>query len=166
MGYSFRQAEIGDVMQVWGILEKAIQRRKADGSNQWQDGYPNLAVVQHDIDQGVGYVLTDGNSVVGYCAVMINDEPEYANLKGKWLTNEDFVVYHRVAIAESHLGKGLAQQMLLHIEEFALAHRIYSIKADTNFDNAGMLRIFKKLGYRHCGEVMLGGLQERHLRKC
>jgi hypothetical protein len=38
--------------------------------------------------------------IVGYVALLINDEPEYAN-RGKWLTNNDFVVFHRVAIAEN-----------------------------------------------------------------
>jgi hypothetical protein len=27
------------------ILQQAIARRKADGSNQWQDGYPNPEVI-------------------------------------------------------------------------------------------------------------------------
>jgi hypothetical protein len=31
------------------ILQQAIARRKADGSNQWQDGYPNPEVILNDI---------------------------------------------------------------------------------------------------------------------
>lgn len=149
----FRKATTADLDQIWAILEKAIERRRADGSNQWQDGYPNQAVVGNDLEKGAGYVLTDGDTVAGYCAILINDEPEYANIKGEWLTNGDFVVYHRVAISESYLGKGLAQKMLQHIDDFALSHNIKSVKADTNHDNAGMLKIFEKLGYIYCGEV-------------
>jgi hypothetical protein len=44
--------------------------------------------------------------------------------------------------------------MLKHIEDFARQHHIKSLKADTNFDNAGMLKIFEKLGYVYCGEVV------------
>lgn len=165
MEYTFRQAGAGDIPQVWEILEQAIQRRKEDGSSQWQDGYPNLSVVKSDIEKGVGYVLADGDAITGYCAVMINDEPEYAKLKGNWLTNGDFVVYHRVAIAGHYLGRGLAQRMIQHVEDFALEHNIYSVKADTNFDNAGMLRIFEKLGYTYCGEVMLRGAPRKAFEK-
>jgi hypothetical protein len=32
-------------LQIWIILQQAIARRKADGSNQWQDGYPNPEVI-------------------------------------------------------------------------------------------------------------------------
>jgi len=153
MEFKFRKAEIIDINAIWKILERAILRRKEDGSNQWQDGYPNLNVVQKDIDRNSGFVLTDEDNIVGYCAVMVNDEPEYANIQGKWLTNDNFVAIHRVAISETYLGKGLAQQIMLHVEEYAINIGIFSIKADTNFDNFAMLKIFQKLGYVFCGEV-------------
>lgn len=165
MEYLFRQAQQRDASQIWEILTLAIQRRKEDGSNQWQDGYPNPAVIQTDIENGHGYVLVDHNTIIGYCAILINDEPEYARLKGKWLTEGDFVVYHRVAISENYLGRGLAQKILLHIEDFARQHTIQSVKADTNFDNMGMLSIFKKLGYTYCGEVFFRGTPRQAFEK-
>ena len=165
MEYSFRQAQQVDAPQIWEILARAIQRRKEDGSNQWQDGYPNPAIVDGDIEKGQGYVLVDGNTIAGYCAIWINNEPAYAKLNGKWLTEGDFVVYHRVVVAESHLGKGLAQKMLLYIEDFARQHMIRSVKADTNFDNAGMLNIFRKLGYTYCGEVVFRGTPRKAFEK-
>ena len=154
MEYTFRKAVPAELDQIWEILEGGIARRKAEGSNQWQDGYPNPDVVRNDIEKGYGFVLADGSTIVGYCAVLINDEPAYADIQGKWLTEGDFVVYHRVAISDKYLGKGLAQVMLKHIEAFARQHHIKSLKADTNFDNAGMLKIFEKLGYVYCGEVV------------
>jgi len=165
MEYSFRQANTQDAASIWTILEKAIQRRREDGSDQWQDGYPNPSIIENDIAKGSAHVLTDGNTVIGYCSISINDEPEYANIEGKWLTDGDFVVYHRVALSEDYLGKGLAQTMLKHIDDFALQHNIYSVKADTNFDNAGMLRIFEKLGYQYCGEVTFRGSARKAFEK-
>jgi len=153
MEFKFRKAEITDINTIWELLQRAILRRKEDGSNQWQDGYPNLDVVKKDVDHGSGFVLTDADIIVGYCAVMVNDEPEYANIQGKWLTNDDFVAIHRVAISETYLGKGLAQKIMLHVEEYAVSNGIFSIKADTNFDNFAMLKVFEKLGYVFCGEV-------------
>ena len=67
--------------------------------------------------------------VIGYTAVLINDEPEYAKIEGKWITNDDFVVFHRVAISENQLGKGYAKQMMLSIEDYARSKGIYSVKA-------------------------------------
>ena len=71
--------------------------------------------------------------------------------------NDDFVVFHRVAISENQLGKGYAKQMMLSIEDYALNKGIYSVKADTNHDNGPMKNIFEKLGYIYCGKVYFRG---------
>ena len=165
MNNNFRKATSTDIPSIWEIVKSAIARRKQDGSNQWQDGYPNPEVIAEDIEQGVGHVLMRDDEIVGYVAVLINDEPEYAKLKGKWLTNDDFVVYHRVAIAGKWLGQGLAKELLSHIEDFTREKGITSIKADTNFDNIAMLRLFEKLGYKYCGEVYFRGSPRKAYEK-
>jgi len=122
-------------------------------------------VVKTDIQNNYGYLLTDGESIAGYCALMINNEPAYAEIDGKWLTDTDFVVYHRVAISEKHLGKGVAKKMLGYIEDFARSNNIKSIKVDTNFDNAGMLSLLEKFGYVYCGEVFFRGAARKAFEK-
>jgi GNAT superfamily N-acetyltransferase len=147
------------------MLKGAILRRKEDGSNQWQDGYPNTDVIQADIDKNTGFVLTENEIIIGYSAILINDEPEYAHIEGEWISDTDFVVFHRVAITESHLGKGLAKKMFGYIEQYALEHNIYSVKADTNHDNDAMLSIFEKSGYKFCGLVYFRGSPRRAFEK-
>jgi len=153
MDYHFRPAKSSEASDIWQILKDAIQRRKEDGSNQWQDGYPNMDVVKNDIERKIGFVLTQNDNIIGYTAVIINDEPDYINIEGKWLTNQDFIVYHRVAISKKFLAKGMAKKMMKLIEEYALSKNIYSLKADTNHDNIPMLKIFEKMGYSFCGTV-------------
>ena len=165
MNYNFRKATLSEINPIWDILQQAIVRRKNDGSNQWQGGYPNLEVVQKDIEKESGYVLTEDEKIIGYIAVLINDEPEYEKLEGEWLTNDDFVLFHRVAISENYLGKGLAKMMINYIEDFAVENNIKSIKADTNFDNDAMLNIFEKLGYKYCGQVHFRGNPRRAFEK-
>lgn len=165
MKYEFRQAKLSEIPQIWEILQAAIARRKADGSSQWQDGYPNPEVIEKDIEKGAGYVLANGHTIAGYVAILINDEPEYNNIKGKWITNSDFVVFHRIAVGEKYAGQGLAKHIMSCIEDFARSNSIYSIKADTNFDNAAMLKIFGSLGYTYCGEVYFRGSARRAYEK-
>ena len=157
MNYHFRKASVSEVPQIWEIIQQAIVRRKNDGSQQWQDGYPNEDVIKQDITKGIGYVLIDDNIVAGYAAIVFNDEPAYEQLKGTWLTNGDFAVVHRVAISDDYLGKGLAQKIFIFVEDLAKGNNIFSIKVDTNFDNIPMLKILQKLGYTYCGEVTFRG---------
>lgn len=165
MNYNFRKAALSEITPIWEILQQAIIRRKEDGSKQWQDGYPNPQVVQNDIEKGQGFVLLEEKTIIGYSAVLINDEPAYAKIEGKWLTNDDFIVIHRVAISEKYLGKGLAKMIIGQIENFALDNNIYSIKADTNFDNIPMMKIFENLGYTLCGEVYFRGSPRKAYEK-
>ena len=155
MDYQFRPAKYSEASQVWQILKDAIKRRKEDGSNQWQDGYPNMEVVKRDIEKEIGFVLTKNDKIIGYTAVIINDEPDYINIEGKWLSDQDFIVYHRVAISEGLLAKGMAKKMMKLIEQYTLSKNIYSLKADTNHDNIPMMKIFEKLGYTFCGIVYI-----------
>ena len=166
MNYNFRKAAAVDIPQIWTIIQQAIVRRKNDGSLQWQDGYPNETVIQQDISKGIGYILTQNDiTIIGYAAVLFNDEPAYGQLKGTWLSNEEFAVVHRVAISNDYLGKGLAQKIFCFTEDLALQNNIHSIKIDTNFDNIPMLKILKKLGYTYCGEVTFRGCARKAFEK-
>lgn len=165
MNYNFRKADSTDIPEIWAILQHAILRRKNDGSNQWQDGYPNPEVIKNDVEKGYGYVLTDDETIVGYCAILINDEPEYQKIEGHWLTNADFVVFHRVAIAEKYLGKNLSKKIIEFIEDFARKNNIASLKADTNHDNFAMMKIFEKSGFTFCGIVHFRGSPRRAYEK-
>ncbi|NDP28373.1 MAG: GNAT family N-acetyltransferase [Flavobacterium sp.] len=165
MNYNLKKADVTDIPEIWTILQHAITRRKKDGSNQWQDGYPNPEVIKKDIEKGYGYVLTADEKTIGYCAILINDEPEYEKIEGKWLTNSDFVVFHRVAIAENFLGNNLSKKIIEFIEYFARTMNIKSLKADTNHDNFAMMKIFEKSGFTFCGTVYFRGSPRRAYEK-
>jgi len=55
-GFIFRKAEKHEAERIWGIMQEAIDKRKEEGSSQWQDGYPNLEVVKQDIERGYGFI--------------------------------------------------------------------------------------------------------------
>lgn len=165
MYYQFRKAEQGDAAIIWEILQEAIQKRKEEGSSQWQDGYPNPDVIASDITKGIGFVLIVEDQIAGYTAIDVNNEPAYDELEGTWLTNGDFVVFHRAAISKNFVGRGLANVLFQCIESYALKNHILSVKADTNFDNQPMLYLFNKLGYTYCGEVYFRGSPRKAYEK-
>lgn len=154
---TLRKAEIEDAQTIWGILQQAIERRKQDGSTQWQQGYPNLETIKNDIAKDFGYVMTVDGKIAVYTALIMNDEPAYDSIDGAWLSNGDFVVVHRVAVDNRFAGQGMVKKLFDHIEEFTKSKGIQSIKVDTNFDNAAMLKILESKGYSYCGEVFLAG---------
>lgn len=148
-----RKADITEVPVIWEIIQDAIEQRRQEGSSQWQDGYPNELSITNDINKGYGYVLTENGTILCYAAIIFDKEPAYEDIEGKWLTNGDYGVVHRVAVSKLAKGKGIATKLFQSIEGLCLEHHIYSIKVDTNFDNVPMLKILDKLGYTYCGEV-------------
>jgi len=150
-----RKAQIDDRDVIWGIIQQSIERRKQDGSTQWQNGYPNIGTVESDIAKGFAYVLTVDGEIAVYAALILNDEPAYSSIEGAWLSYGEFVVVHRVAIDRKFAGQGMVKKLFDHIEDFTKCHGIQSIKVDTNYDNIAMLKILESKGYSYCGEVLL-----------
>ncbi|WP_313376980.1 GNAT family N-acetyltransferase [Chishuiella sp.] len=165
---TLRKATKNDASRIWQILQQAILKRKEEGSTQWQEGYPNLDVVNDDIYKEIGYVVLDSenNSIIGYVVIMDEVEPAYNELSGgEWLTDGEYVVVHRLAIAQDVKIKGLGTWVMQEVEKIALSKNIVSIKVDTNFDNDGMLRVFEKLNYTYCGEVIFRGGSRKAFEK-
>jgi GNAT superfamily N-acetyltransferase len=160
-----RKADISEVPQIWSILQDAIEQRRQDGSTQWQDGYPNELTIQNDIQNEYAYVLTENESILCYAAIIFEKEPAYEEIQGKWLTNGDYAVVHRVAASKLAKGKGIATKLFKNIEQICITNNIYSIKVDTNFDNTPMLKILEKLDYSYCGEVFFRGAARKAFEK-
>lgn len=161
----FRKAMASDSDQIWSIVQYAIQRRKNDGSKQWQDGYPNQASIRDDIAKGWAYVIADEEGILAYGAVIFDGEPVYAGIEGAWLSDGDYAVVHRVAAAERSQGMGIATHFFNAVATLVQSRNIKSIKVDTNFDNIAMLKILAKLGYQYCGEVYFRGSARKAFEK-
>jgi len=160
-----RIATLQDAAIIWEILQQAIEQRKKDGSDQWQNGYPNEQTVHDDIANGYGYVLISNNDIVAYAAIIFGIEPAYNDIIGAWLTNGEYAVVHRVAVSNTVKGKGIATLLFNEIEHLCIAKNVYSIKVDTNFDNIPMLKILDKLGYQYCGEIFFSGAPRKAFEK-
>lgn len=160
-----RKATFSEQSIIWTILQQAIQQRKEDGSDQWQNGYPNEQTVHDDVTHGYAYVLVDHDVIIAYAAIIFGIEPAYNDIKGRWLTNDDYVVVHRVATSNAVKGKGVATHLFKEIERLSMEQKVSSIKVDTNFDNVPMIKILDKLNYIYCGEIFFSGAPRKAYEK-
>lgn len=162
-----RHAQLSDLSAIWQIIQDAIQARKEEGSDQWQDGYPNPQVLEDDIQKAYAYVLCSKDEILAYAALIFGEDPEpaYASIDGAWLSNQPYVVVHRVATAKKHKGKGIATYLFREIEKIALEKSYFSIKVDTNYDNLAMLKLLDNLEYSYCGIVVLPGGERKAYEK-
>ena len=157
----FRQAQSCETDRIMQIIRQAQARMHAAGSRQWQDGYPAPGHISADIGRNRGYVLCKPGvegplSVIAYGAVVFDGEPAYDAIDGQWLTDEPYVLVHRIAVADGERGRGVAAEFMRRTEALARERGVSSFRVDTNFDNRYMLRMLERLGFAYCGKIVYG----------
>lgn len=149
----FRQATPHDLPTIYEILEGAIRRLGAMGVDQWQHGYPNRARIAQDVADGVGYVIEEEDRVVAYGAVIFTGEEAYRAIEGRWLTEEEnYVVVHRMCVAEEVVGHGFGRRFMEAAEQLSRG-RVQSFRVDTHADNRVMQALLPRLGFTPCGII-------------
>ncbi|WP_454962108.1 GNAT family N-acetyltransferase [Eggerthia catenaformis] len=124
--------------------------------DQWQDGYPDIELLQQDIDSQSGYVLLDYTKVIGYMFFAIYDEPSYRVIKkGHWLTDQKYGVIHRIVIDNTKKGQSLAAMLLNYAENDLKSKNISSIRIDTHKNNLSMQNFLVKHHFQYCGDINL-----------
>ncbi|MDM0496888.1 GNAT family N-acetyltransferase [Clostridium perfringens] len=158
----FRQAKISDLDQIVEIIELSKKYLKETKVDQWQDGYPSKEDLRRDIESGSSYVLTNKDEIVATTVISLDGESTYNSIfNGEWITNEEYIVMHRVAVHDKYKGKGIFKELIKEAEILALNKGISSIKIDTHRDNISMQRAVVKNDFKKCGIIYLEDGSER-----
>ena len=72
-----RKATPADLPAVEALYEEASQFLRAQGIDQWQDGYPNGEVFLRDVENGTSYVLEENGKVAATACLGLGREPTY-----------------------------------------------------------------------------------------
>ena len=156
----FRPAMPEDVPAIMTLVEAAVRRLAAMGVDQWQDGYPNRGRIEQDVAEGIGYVIEEADRVVAYGAVIFTGEEAYRAIDGRWLTDEEnYVVVHRMCVAEEVVGHGFGRRFMEAAEQLSRG-RVQSFRVDTHADNRVMQSLLPRLGFTRCGIIYF---ESRHL---
>lgn len=152
----FRKSVKSDIPKIMVIIKQAQAYFKEQNIDQWQNGYPNEEVINNDIEKEESYVMIKDNEILATTVISFDKESSYKNIiDGKWLTNEDYGVIHRVAVDSNYKGLGLSHKIIKYTEEVCLEHGIHSIKVDTHEENIPMQSLLKKNGFEYCGLIYL-----------
>ena len=159
----FRKTKLEEVSDIMRMIDQAKAYMKAQGIDQWQNGYPNAEAFEQDIEKGYSYVMEDDGKVIGTMAVIFDGEPTYDKIhEGAWKTTEEpYAAIHRVAVDADCKGKGIAGAMMEAVEEICRERGVRSIKNDTHRDNKSMQRMQAKNGFEYCGVIYLEDGAER-----
>lgn len=152
-----RLARIEEAETCYRFIEDARAYHRSLGFTQWHPGYPTMRTILNDIENGVGYVFAQEDRPVGYCCIVIGDDPEYEVIDGAWKTERPYAVVHRMAFGENVRGKGLSHEAFGLIRAFCDQHQICSIRLDTQDENKPMRHILDREGFAYCGLITFDG---------
>ncbi|MBQ8111424.1 MAG: GNAT family N-acetyltransferase [Clostridia bacterium] len=149
----FRRAEKGDMSEIMRVVHEAQAFMRGLDIDQWQDGYPDAATLERDIELKQLYVFAQEGRVCAVAALSLLPEPVYDALEGEWLSAKQYLTVHRMALDDASRGRGLATDMLSQAVRIAGENGCASVRVDTHRGNLAMRRFLEKNGFAYCGIV-------------
>lgn len=142
-----RLASINDLDTIMSMIEEGRKHIASYNIPQWINGYPSINTIKEDIDLNRGYVLIDNDEIVSYFVVLEYD-PCYDKIDGKWLDEGNYVAIHRTVT--KYFDKGLGSKMF---DEIKLKYD--HIRVDTHEGNISMNKCLLKNNFVYCGVIYL-----------
>lgn len=152
-----RRAAQNEAEQCYQCIEDARAFHKSMGFVQWHPDYPTRQTILADIAQGNGYAFVNEQGVIGYCCIVVGDEPAYRQIDGAWKTDRPYAVVHRMAFNSKARGGGRSREAINLIKALCLANHIDAIRVDTQEENKVMQHILDREGFAYCGLVQFDG---------
>lgn len=108
-----RKTTLEDLPTVSKIITSAKEFLKAQGIDQWQDGYPDLEALEADVKNQIGYVLIIDNQIAGTTALLPDHDSNYDVIAdGAWQGAADakYTAIHRTAMSSDFRGQHLSEK--------------------------------------------------------
>lgn len=157
-----RFAEKKDIDRIMQIIADARESIGRLGIDQWQYGYPTRDIVKEDIMLERSFVVIENDEICATFALMLHGEPTYKKIYcGAWISDGEYLALHRIAIESSYKGKGIAEQIVKFICNFADERGYSSVRVDTHQGNIPMRKMLEKNNFEYCGTIHLLDGQER-----
>lgn len=150
-----RLANKKDVPAILQLIEHGRKRLAILGVEQWQGEYPNEEAILNDLALKQGHVYLLDNVIVAYAAIVFEDDPYYKNIDGKWLSDNPYVVIHRIAVHNDYTHRGVARFIFQSAEKIATKKSVSAFRIDTHLQNHYMRNLIRNFGFTLCGIVQV-----------
>ncbi|MEJ6399917.1 GNAT family N-acetyltransferase [Nicoliella lavandulae] len=146
-----RRGTASDLDSIMQIINEAKALLKADGSPQWQDGYPYVETLQADIDNHTNFVLIVDGKVAGTATLITTPEPNYATIDGSWKSDDQYATIHRIAISSHYRGQHLSSYFFSNLITITTLMGVHNVRFDTHPTNKRMQAIGKRFNFSYRG---------------
>lgn len=142
-----RLATLNDLNIIMSMIVEGRKKIAEYNIPQWINGYPSIETITEDINLNRGYVLIENDEIIGYY-VMLQHDPCYDIIDGKWISDTPYVAIHRTVT--KYFNRGLGSKMF---DEIKKEHN--HIRVDTHEGNVSMNKCLIKNNFKYCGVIKL-----------
>lgn len=147
-----RKALSNDIPHIKKITEACARHMIAQGIFQWNEHYPDLAVLTKDVEAETVYVYVQEKGIIGCVMFSTTMDDFYRDIA--WLTPDTKQLYvHRLAVHPEEQGKGIARKLMDFGEQLAKKNECLSVRLDTFSQNPRNNRFYQARNYKRVGEV-------------
>lgn len=147
-----RIGKIEDTQSLINIIKAATLDMELKNIHQWDDVYPDKAVINDDIANGNLYVNVEDGIINALIVLNEDQSEEYGDLNWKYDCEKQLVI-HRLCVNPKAQGGGIARKLLEYAEDFAIKNGYGAIRLDAFTQNERALRLYEKNGYEKVGSV-------------
>jgi predicted N-acetyltransferase YhbS len=156
-----REARADDTEVVAGLLDEATRWVGERGFEQWPLPFPRHEVADA-IARGEVFVAEhDGEAVA--TVTILTDDPQYWGARPP-----DALYVHKLAVARAHAGRGFGAEVIGWADRRAASLGREFLRLDCLGDSNGIRDYYERLGFEHCGDLVLGrrnmSIYERRVR--
>ena len=146
----YSKADISQIEAIFSVYQNAIITMENNNIHQWDEIYPDKAILVEDIARNQFYVGTEGSDIA-VCFVLSEEcDEEYKN--GEWkYPDARFNVIHRLCVNPDFQNQGIAAKTLEYIENLCKSQGYESIRLDCFTQNPYSKRLYEKAGYSVVG---------------
>jgi len=146
---NFRIAHHDDAEHVLALYQSA----KSSALCVWNDSYPSIAEIEHDLETKNLYVMTDGSKVIGAISVVPENELDSFDC---W-SCKDGKEIARVVIDKAYQGHGLSLEMVQSIASILRKNGCKAIHLSVVKTNIPAYKTYIKAGFGVVGEAQMYG---------
>ena len=145
-------AELSQLEMVWDIFTRAVAQMNSIGINQWDELYPDKAILLEDIQKQQMYIFSVDDQPAA--CVVLNEEQSEEYQEVQWqYTNGRIAVIHRVCVDPRLQNRGIAKKLLVQVEEMFKRQGYTSVRLDAFSQNPYSNRLYQGAGYVVRGEI-------------
>lgn len=147
-----RRAKLAEIAEILVITKACAAHMEQKGIYQWNEHYPSQNAFSTDFERQELHVLVCNGKVIGSVTLSTVMDEEYRSVA--WLTKNTKNLYiHRLCVHPDHQGKGHAQALMDHAENYAKEKEFISVRLDTFSQNRRNQDFYKKRGYQQLEDV-------------